>query len=39
MSEVEEEDIARFLPLDLVSRFDAGAEPNRYYLFRYPQTA
>lgn len=39
MSEEEEEDLVRSLPLDLVSRFDAGAEPNRYFVFRYPQTA
>jgi SAM-dependent methyltransferase len=37
--EEEEEDLVRSLPLDLVSRFDAGAEPNRYFVFRYPQTA
>jgi hypothetical protein len=39
MSDEEEGDFARSLPLDLVARFDAGAEPNRYYVFRYPQTA
>ena len=39
MSEEEEKGLARSLPLDLVFRFDAGAEPNRYFVFRYPQTA
>jgi ATP-dependent helicase YprA (DUF1998 family) len=39
MSEEEEEQLARSMPLDLVSRFDAGPEPNRYFVFRYPQTA
>jgi len=39
MSEEEEEQLARSMPLDLVAGFDAGAEPNRYFVFRYPQTA
>jgi len=39
MSEEEEGDLARSLPLELVSSFDAVAEPNRYCLFRYPQMA
>ena len=39
MSDEEEGDLAARLPLELVARFDAGAEPNRYYVFRYPQTA
>lgn len=39
MSEEEEIFLARSLPLDLVASFDAGSEPNRYNVFRYPQTA
>jgi len=39
MSEEEERDIARGLRLELVTSFDAGSEPNRYCVFRYPQTA
>ena len=39
MSEEEEQELARALPLDPVSSFNAGSEPNRYYVFRYPQTA
>jgi len=39
MSEEEEGDLARSLPLDPVASFDAGSEPNRYRVFRYPQTA
>ena len=39
MSEEEEKGLAGALSLELVSSFDAGAEPNRYYVFRYPQTA
>lgn len=39
MSDEEEADLARSLPLDLVARLDAGAEPNRYYVFRCPKTA
>lgn len=39
MSEEEEEHLLCSLPLDLVTRFDAGPEPNRYFVFRYPQTA
>ena len=39
MSDEEEANLARSLPLELVAKFDAGAEPNRYYVFRYPKTA
>jgi len=39
MSEEEEGEVASALPLELVAKFDAGAEPNRYCVFRYPQTA
>jgi SAM-dependent methyltransferase len=39
MNDDEEREIVAALPLDLVTTFDAGAEPNRYYVFRYPQTA
>jgi SAM-dependent methyltransferase len=39
MSDAEEREVARGLSLELVSSFDAGAEPNRYWVFRYPQTA
>jgi SAM-dependent methyltransferase len=39
MSEEEERDIARRLDLALLSSFDAAGEPNRYFVFRYPQTA
>jgi SAM-dependent methyltransferase len=39
MSEEEEGAIAARLRLELVAKFDAGAEPNRYYVFRCPRTA
>jgi hypothetical protein len=39
LSDEEEREIARGLSLELVSSFDAGAEPNRYWLLRYPQMA
>jgi SAM-dependent methyltransferase len=39
MSEEEEEELQRLLPVELVLRLDAAAEPNRYFVFRYPQTA
>jgi SAM-dependent methyltransferase len=39
LSDEEELEIVRGLRLELVSSFDAGAEPNRYWVFRYPQTA
>ncbi len=39
VSDEEERDIRRSLELELVSSFDAKDEPNRYCLFRYPQTA
>lgn len=39
VSDEEERDICRSLGLGLVSSFDAKHEPNRYFLFRYPQTA
>jgi SAM-dependent methyltransferase len=34
MSDEEEAEIEAALPLDLVLKFDAGAEPNRYFAFR-----
>jgi SAM-dependent methyltransferase len=39
MSEEEEKGLAGALSLELVSSFDAVAEPNRYFVFRYPQIA
>jgi len=39
MSDEEEKGLAGAISLELVSSFDAGAEPNRYFVFRYPQTA
>jgi SAM-dependent methyltransferase len=39
MSEEEEEELQRLLPAELLLRLDAAAEPNRYFVFRYPQTA
>ena len=39
VSDEEERDIERQLRLELVSSFDAAGEPNRYCVFRYPQTA
>ncbi len=33
-----ETSLSRFLSTPLARR-DAGAEPNRYYVLRYPQTA
>jgi SAM-dependent methyltransferase len=39
VSEEEEEEIARSLPLDRLFHFDGGREPNRYFVFRYPQRA
>ncbi len=39
MSDDEERELVAALPLDLVVKFDAGAEPNGYYVFRYPRTA
>ncbi len=38
MNEEEEKDLTGALSLERVSSFDAGAEPNRYYVFRHPQT-
>jgi tRNA (uracil-5-)-methyltransferase TRM9 len=39
MTEEEEREIEGALSLEQVARFDAGEEPNRYYVLRYPQTA
>jgi SAM-dependent methyltransferase len=39
LSEEEEEELRQALSLDLVARFDSGPEPNRYFVFRHPQTA
>jgi SAM-dependent methyltransferase len=39
MSGEEEVELANGLPLELVAEFDAGIEPNRYYVFRRPQTS
>jgi SAM-dependent methyltransferase len=39
MSDEEEKELEGSLSLELVTRFDSGAEPNRYYVLRYPQRA
>jgi hypothetical protein len=39
MSDEEEKELEGSSSLELVTRFDSGAEPNRYCVFRYPQTA
>lgn len=39
VSDEEERDMRRSLGLEIVSSFDAGNEPNRYFLLRHPQTA
>lgn len=39
MSEEEEDDLKHSLPPELLLRFESGREPNRYFLFRYPQRA
>jgi tRNA (uracil-5-)-methyltransferase TRM9 len=39
VSDEEGEEMRRALRLELLSSFDSGSEPNRYCLFRYPQTA